>query len=62
MNSAKRTVSENQIDDAASREGRRHTPAREHSHDEDTRTTSRPSAQVRVAARDGMYDDVPCTD
>ncbi len=62
MNSAKRIESATQIDDAASREGRRHTPAREHSHDEDTRTTARPSAQVRVAARDAMYEDVPCTD
>ncbi len=62
MNSAKRTESVTHQDDAASRESRRHAPGREHTHDEDTRTTSRPSAQVRVAERDVMYDDVPCTD
>jgi hypothetical protein len=60
MNSAKRIESESQ-DDATSRESRRHAPARSHAH-EDTRTSSRPSAQVRVAERDSLYDDVPCTD
>jgi hypothetical protein len=59
MNSAKRSESAARIDDATSRESRRHAPVREH---EENRSTSRPSAQVRVAERDAMYDDVPCTD
>ena len=61
MNSAKRSESATHLDDATSRETRRHAPAREHAHDE-THGSSRPSAQVRVAPRDAMYDDVPCTD
>jgi hypothetical protein len=62
MNSAKRSESASHQDDATSREGgRRHAPAREHAQ-EDTRSSSRPSAQVRVAERDSLYDDVPCTD
>ena len=61
MNTAKRLESEISNDDAAGRETRRHSPGREHVHDE-TRSSSRPSAQVRVAERDSLYDDVPCTD